>query len=308
MKLLIAGASGFIGTELVNLLLPKHDIIVVGRSQQKLQHHFSNKVRQSTWENLSTLDAKNYDAVINLCGHNIAAFRWTEKVKKLIIDSRVETTHQLINWATSQQAKPHFYCANAVGIYGVQNDNDTDVLDEDTAIDFEHPRDFLSEIGIRWQQALNPAFDHGMRVTITRFGVVLKKNQGMLKRLAPSFYLGLGSILGNGKQIISWVHIQDVIRAIEFLLNHPELTGVFNVTAPHPVSQEEFARTLAKAMHRPLWLRTPAFIVRSLFGEMGEYLLLKGQRVISKRLPEVGYQFLSPELRLALEKEFGAKA
>ncbi|MDI9818105.1 MULTISPECIES: TIGR01777 family oxidoreductase [unclassified Legionella] len=304
MKLLIAGASGFIGNELVKSLLPEHEITVLGRSKEKLQHQFTEKVRSSSWEELPRLDAKSYDAVFNLCGRNIAASRWNEQVKKLIVDSRVKTTANLVNWALAQDAKPHFYSANAVGIYGIQEKEDPSTWDEDSPIDFDHPHDFLSEIGIQWQQALQPAVEQGLSVTITRFGVVLKKGQGMLKKLTPAFNLGLGSVIGDGKQMISWVHIEDVIGAIRFLLDHPELTGAFNLTAPNPVTQAEFARTLATAMHRPLLLKTPAFIIRMLFGEMGEYLLLEGQRVIPKRLPEAGYQFRYPQLNAALKKEF----
>ncbi|CEK09971.1 TIGR01777 family oxidoreductase [Legionella hackeliae] len=303
MKILIAGASGFIGTELVNALLPHHEITVLGRSKRKMEQHFGANVTQTTWDMLPTLDATNYNAIINLSGHNIAASRWTDKVKQLLISSRVDTTAILINWAVSHNIKPHFYCANAVGLYGLQQNGDLRAFDENTTIDFSKPADFLQEIGIKWQQALQPALDHGMKVTTTRFGVVLKKEEGMLKRLIPSFKLGLGSIIGNGQQIISWVHVEDVIGAFKFLLEHPELTGSFNITSPNPVSQAEFAKTLANVMHRPLLFRTPAFVIHILFGEMGDSLLLHGQRVLPKNLLAEGYQFRFPELRLALEKE-----
>ncbi len=126
----------------------------------------------------------------------------------------------------------------------------------------------------------------------------------MLKKLYPSFYLGLGSIIGDGAQIISWIHIDDLVSAVLFLLNKPELSGPFNVTSPQPVSQAQFARTLAKTMHRPLFFKIPAILIRLLFGEMGECLLLKGQRVIPKRLLDTGFQFRYPTLEKALEYEF----
>jgi uncharacterized protein (TIGR01777 family) len=302
MNVLIAGASGFIGQKLVADLLPDNTITVLGRNKSLLERQFSNSVNKVNWDELLKLNASEFDSVINLCGYNIAASRWNDTVKQQLITSRVNTTSTLVDWAIKSKAKPHFICANAVGIYGMQDNGDNTELDEDSPIDFEHPRDFLSEIGIRWQQALQPAINYGMNVTTTRFGVVLGKKGGALKKLALSFNFGLGSTLGDGKQIMSWIHIDDVVRSIIFLLKKPELTGAFNVTSPYPVSQAEFARTLATVMHRPLFLKTPAFIIRALFGEMGECLLLKGQRVLPSRLIELGFEFHFPELKNALER------
>ncbi|ARG98053.1 TIGR01777 family oxidoreductase [Legionella micdadei] len=304
MNILIAGASGFIGHNLINALRLKHTITALGRNEDKLKKCFPKKIKVCTWEKLADLDPHSFDAVINLSGYNISGSRWSEKVKQKIINSRVSTTTDLINWAMNQKAKPHFYCANAVGIYGMQNNDDPKAFDETSLINFNQPHDILSEICIRWQNALQPAIDYGIPVTITRFGVVLKKGEGMLKKLFPSFYMGLGATLGDGKQIISWVHIDDVIGAYLFLLDNPQLTGSFNITAPIPVSQAQFARTLAKAMHRPLFLTIPPVVVKTLFGEMGECLLLKGQRVVPKRLVDSGYQFHYPELTTALAHEF----
>lgn len=304
MKVLIAGASGFIGQRLVLGLQPSHSITVLGRDKANLERYFSKPVHCVTWDKLSDLDANSFDAVINLSGYNIAASRWSHHVKKQIIDSRVNTTATLIDWIIQAGAKPHFLCANAVGIYGMQNNDDKEAFDEETPIDFENPRDYLSEIGILWQQVLQPAIDYGMRVTTTRFGVVLGKGEGVLKKLSLSFYMGLGSIIGDGKQMMSWVDIDDVVGAIIFLLNKPELTGAFNITSPHPVSQAQFARTLATTMRRPLFLKMPSILVRLLFGEMGECLLLKGQRVLPSRLIEQGYQFHYSELADALRHEF----
>ena len=302
MNVLIAGASGFIGQKLVAALGAEHEITVLGRDTSTLKRHFSAPIRVCTWDTLSELDANQFDTVINLCGYNIAASRWSDKVKHQLIESRVKTSGTLIDWAKQCGAKPHFICANAVGIYGMQNNGDTDSFDEDTAIDEDHPIDFLSEIGVRWQQALLPAIEYGMKVTTTRFGVVLGQGEGMLKQLSPSFKWGLGAIVGDGKQILSWVHIDDVVGGLIFLLDHPELTGPFNLTSPYPVSQAEFARVLAKAMHRPLLLTMPAFVIQLLFGEMGECLLLKGQRVLPKRLLASGYTFRYPALVDALEQ------
>lgn len=304
MNLLIAGATGFIGKKLVTALQANHTVTVLGRNMENLHRNFTKPVNTVTWESLPNLDACTYDAVINLCGYNIAASRWSDSVKEQIIQSRVKTTSALVDWAIKQEAKPHFICANAVGIYGMQNNADNAELDEDSPIDFEHPRDFMSEIGIRWQQALQPAIDYGLNVTTTRFGVVIGNGEGILKKLSPSFYMGFGSVIGDGNQMMSWVHIDDVVGAIIFLLNKPDLKGAFNLTSPHPVSQAEFARALATTMHRPLLLKIPAFVIRILFGEMGDCLLLNGQRVVPNRLIKLGYAFRYPSLVDALRHEY----
>lgn len=304
MNILIAGASGFIGSELVNVLKSHHNVTVLGRDMSALQKKFSPEITKITWDNLSQCNATTFDAVINLCGYNIAQSRWTKSIKKKLIDSRVNPNKELIAWLINYGAKPHYICANAVGIYGLQNNGSALNLDEKSPIDFEHPVDFLSEIGTAWENSLLPALDYGMPVTTTRFGVVLKKGAGMLKKLELSFYLGMGCVLGDGEQVISWVHIEDVIESMLFLLNNPQLNGAFNITSPNPVTQREFARIFAHTIKRPLFLRAPGFIIKALLGEMGECLLLKGQRVIPTRLHESGYQFKYPTVSDALKQEY----
>ncbi|KTC99496.1 TIGR01777 family oxidoreductase [Legionella erythra] len=306
MKLLIAGASGFIGRQFIDAIKNEHQVTALGRNLSRLQRLFPTAVAFAEWSTLENLPAGQFDAVMNLSGHNIGASRWSEAVKRQIIQSRVDTTHALIHWIKQQQASPHFYCANAVGIYGAQANGDPQAFDEDTVIDEQHPKDYMQEIGVRWQQALDEAYDINLPVTITRFGVVLKRNEGMLKKLHPSFNLGLGSILGDGKQILSWVHYLDVVEALRFLLAHPALHGAVNITSPNPVSQAEFARALAKAMQRPLFLKTPAMAIKLLLGEMGEMLVLKGQRVIPTRLLKAGYCFRFEDITRALDEEYGA--
>lgn len=305
MNILIAGASGFIGYSLIQSLKEHHQITVLGRDETKLRKLFAASAKIVTWNQLDSLAASDYQAIINLCGHNIAASRWNEEVKSQIIQSRVHTNSMLINWIIKQSARPHFYSASAIGIYGLQDNSDQNVFDEHSPVNFHPPHDFLNETGMQWENALQPAYQAGIPVTITRFGVVLKKGEGMLKKMAPAFYLGLGSVAGDGQQVISWVHIDDVVRAYQFLLNTPELTGCFNLTSPQPVSQAEFAKILAKAMHRPLMFKTPAFVIRALFGEMGECLLLRGQKVIPERLTNEGFRFKYSNLEAALEHEFG---
>ncbi|WP_419420098.1 TIGR01777 family oxidoreductase [Legionella sp. D16C41] len=300
MNILIAGGSGFIGQELAKALQDKHHLTIVGRDKNKLKTIFPASISLITWPELTQLSAQDYDVVINLSGYNIAASRWSDDVKQKIINSRVSTTTKLIDWIIKSKAKPRLFVANAVGIYGAQDKDDVSSFDENSIINMTQPRDFLSEIGIKWQQALPPAVDYGLNTVTTRFGVVLKEGEGILKKLNLSFKLGAGSIIGDGQQVISWVHIKDVIAAFIFLLNHTDLQGPFNVTSPNPVTQKEFAKALANSMHRPLFFKMPASLVKLLFGEMGDYLLLQGQRVIPKRLLEAGFKFDYPYIDEAL--------
>ncbi|CEG58429.1 TIGR01777 family oxidoreductase [Legionella fallonii] len=301
MNILIAGASGLIGQELIHGMYHEHQFTVLGRHKDSLRQVFHNGIISVSWDELNTLDAKQFDAVINLCGVNIAAARWSPKVKDEIINSRTKTTRTLVQWILQQKAKPHIYCANAVGIYGLQELNDSTVLDEYSVIDYSHPKDFLSEVGIRWQQPLKEAEDAGLAVTTTHFGVVLKKGMGFLGKLYPSFICGLGSVIGDGRQILSWVHSEDLVSAYRFLLEHPNVVGAVNITSPNPCTQKEFAKAFAQSLHRPLLLKTPAFIIRSLFGEMGECLINRGQRVVPKRLLEAGFSFKWADIHKALE-------
>lgn len=301
VNILIAGASGLIGQELIQGMRKEHQFTVLGRHTETLRQVFHNEVISVSWDELPDLDAREFDAVINLCGLNIAASRWSPKVKENIINSRTQTNQALVQWILKQDARPHIYSANAVGIYGLQDADDTHVFNEDSPIDSSHPKDFLSEVGIRWQQSLQEAEDAGLAVTTTRFGVVLKKGKGFLGKLYPSFICGLGSVIGNGRQMLSWVDSDDVVNAYRFLLSHPEMVGPVNITSPNPCSQKVFARSFAKALHRPLLLTTPAFMIRLMFGEMGEYLINRGQKVVPKRLLEAGFEFKWPDIQTALE-------
>ena len=305
MNILIAGASGFIGNELVTHLSKDHKITVLGRSLEKLETTFSKDICKITWDSLKNHDAKQYHAIINLSGSNIGAKRWNQRVKNELIISRTGTNERLIEWLIRNHAKPHVYCANAIGIYGAHDFN-TECYDENYPLP-KSSNDFLQHIGLVWEQSLSNASRACIPVTTFRFGVVLKKGEGMLKKLELPFRLGLGSILGSGTQILSWIYYKDLINAIDFLLKHNEITGPVNLTSPFPITQKEFSELFAKTLRRPLVLKTPGFMIKIMFGEMGEYLLLKGQKVIPTRLLKLNFKFSYPQLSTVLTKEFNKK-
>ncbi len=302
MNILIAGASGFIGTLLANHLSKNHQITVLGRNLEKLESIFPKHIHRLIWRNLKAQNAQQYDLVINLSGSNIGAKRWSVKVKKELIESRTQTNQQLTEWLIHHQAKPRFFCANAIGIYGAQ-EMSAEIFDEDSPLP-QSSHDFLQQIGLAWEQSLKSATHAGIPVTILRFGVVLKQGEGMLKKLELPFRLGLGSVLGSGHQAISWVYYKDLINAIDFVIAHQDITGPINITSPYPITQAVFAQLLAKALKRPLFLKTPKLFIKVLFGEMGDYLLLKGQKVVPKRLNEFGFKFTYPKIESVLIEEF----
>jgi uncharacterized protein (TIGR01777 family) len=303
MNILIAGASGFVGRVLINDLSCNHKITVLGRHLDKLESIFAEDINKLTWSNLNNHDATQYELIINLSGANISAHRWSSAVKKELIESRTQSNQQLINWLIGQNGKPRIFCANAIGIYGAKESSNHS-LDEDTSLPQSSSDDFLQHIGLVWEQSLNSAIDADIPVTTLRFGVVLKQGSGMLKKLELPFRLGLGSILGSGQQMLSWVHYKDLIGAINFLIAHPDITGAVNITTPYPVTQKQFATELAKILKRPLFIKMPGWLVKVLFGEMGDYLLLKGQNVLPTRLTKRGYKFLYAHLDTALYAEY----
>lgn len=305
MNILVAGASGFIGTNLVAYLARNHNITVIGRNLKKLQQLFAVNIKKLTFEHLVDCDAKNYDLIINLSGSNIGAKRWSSSIKQELIESRTLTNQKLVEWLINQKQKPRFFCASAIGVYGAQEIS-INSFDESSRLPVI-PEDFLQKICFAWEQSLQKAIENGIPVTILRFGVVLKKGNGMLQKLELPFRLGLGSILGSGNQAVSWVHYQDLLNAIDFLIAHPILIGPINITSPIPVTQKEFANLLAQSLNRKLMFKTPSWFIKLVFGEMGEYLLLKGQKVMPKRLTEVGFKFIYPDIKTALATEYSIR-
>ena len=291
MKILIAGATGLIGQALVSALLPQAQIAVLGRNSSRLSKHFPS-CEALTWQQLDSFPFDACDVVINLCGENIGSRRWSKKRKKAIFQSRVDTTARLAAACAALGAKaPVFLNASAVGIYGAGADG----VDEATPLPPEGA-DFLSQVGRRWELALEPAVAGGCRVITLRFGVVLSERGGMLKKLLPSFKMGMGAKLGDGQQVISWVSVTDVVRAILFLLRSTEARGAYNIVADEPITQHEFAISLAKHLHRPCWVRLPEWLITLLFGQMGDDLLLQGRPVRASRLKEAGFSFRSKTL------------
>ena len=290
MKIVISGASGLIGTQLVAKLSSSgHEVVRLVRR--------SPKPGEIQWNPKSgTLDAaalEGTDAVIHLSGAGIGDKRWTDGYRKEILDSRTATTALLATTMASLSRKPSvFLSGSAIGIYGARNDEQLTEVST-------HGTGFLAEVCEQWEAAAKPAVDAGIRTVYLRTGIVLSPKGGALKKLLPLFKLGVGGKFGNGKQWQSWISIDDEIGAIEHLLT-ANVSGAVNLTAPNPVTNAEFTKVLASVLKRPAIVPVPTFAPKIVLGgELADALLFTGQRVIPAALNASGYMFKHTTLESA---------
>ncbi len=294
MRVLVTGATGLIGSHLVPALKREgHQVVRLGRRPGAADF---------LWDPLrGTLDARaleGVEAVVHLAGENIGQ-RWTAQRRERIWRSRVEGARLLAEAIVAAPSPPRvFVSASAVGYYG---DRGQEPLDESSG----PGTGFLADLCRAWEEAAQGATRAGTRVVNTRFGVVLSGRGGALARLLPLFRLGLGATLGSGRQFMSWVALDDAVAGLLFALSRDDLSGPVNVTAPNPVTNAEFTRTLARVLGRPAFLRVPAFALRLAMGRMADEALLMGQRVLPAKLQAAGFQFRYPELEAALRHVLG---
>lgn len=296
MKVAVTGASGLLGSALVPALAEAgHDVVRVVRGEAG-----AGEVR---WDPAAgTIDAAGLEgagAVVHLAGENVGQ-RWTKERKRRILDSRVQGTRLLAETVARLEPTPALVCASAVGFYGP--------LREEPA-DESAPRGkgFLAGVVAAWEEAAQPARDAGARVAHLRCGIVLSRQEGALARLVTPFRLGLGGRVGSGRQWWSWVSLPDAVAAYRHAVES-DLAGVANVVSPGVVRNAEFVRSLGRALGRPTVLPLPSFVVKAAFGQMGEEMLLGGQRVEPRALLERGFAFAHPTLDAALAHEIGRPA
>jgi uncharacterized protein (TIGR01777 family) len=298
---LISGASGFIGSHLVKSL--KADGHRVVRLARKESRPTSATTETVTWEPVGgfvdreALAKSRPDAVVNLAGASIAQ-HWTEKRRRDIRDSRVLGTKALSQALASLAGKPQVMVSgSAMGFYGAHRGDE--VLEESSA----SGSDFLAQTARDWEDATREAVDAGIRVVCSRTGLVVGRSGGVLQRMLPVFKLGVGGRLGSGRQWMSWISLDDMVRALRFMLDTPELRGPVNVVAPEPVRNAEFTEALGRVLHRPAILPVPAMALRLIFGSMADGTLLASQRMTPKRLAGAGFVFRHPRLDEALRFE-----
>ncbi|MGE2688714.1 TIGR01777 family oxidoreductase [Mycolicibacterium pulveris] len=293
----IAGSSGLIGTALVYALrATDHRVLrIVRRAPSNADEVFWNP---DTGEfDAGTLTG--VDAVVNLCGVNIGAKRWSGAFKQSLRDSRIGPT-EVLAAAVAAAGVPTLINASAVGYYG---DTGSRITDESAP----PGEGFLAQLCRDWEAATLPAEQAGVRVVLARSGLVLAPSGGLLSRLKPLFSLGLGARLGNGRQYMPWISIEDEVRALLFAIEHRDLSGPVNVTGPAPVTNAEFTAALGRAVNRPTPLAVPGFAVRALLGEFADEGVLDGQRVIPAKLETAGFRFHHNTIGEALAFATGGK-
>jgi len=280
MIITISGAGGFIGKQLTYYFqLKGHDVRSISRIGPKT----------TVDEVISQL--KEVDVIINLAGAPFFG-RWTRRHKINLLESRVNTTRKIVEAISLMDIKPKLLIsASTVGIYSQQG--------EQTESDFLIADNYIGKICSAWEQEATKAVPF-TRVAITRFGMVLGKGGGVLGRLLPWFRLGLGGRIASGRKGFSWIHIYDVIQAMDFIIENPKVSGEFNLTAPNITDNKKFTRLLARIMGKPVIFQPPSFVLRFLFGKSAT-IIMGGQLILPKRLIETGYQFSFPNLKLALE-------
>ncbi|QCU72713.1 TIGR01777 family protein [Luteimonas yindakuii] len=299
MRILITGGSGFLGRALSGALLGQGAAPTwLSRDPRAVVAPGGVDVRG--YDGLHASDC--FDVVVNLAGAGIADGRWSDARKQVLFDSRLEPTRSVVDWIRRARTRPRLLLSgSAVGWYGRQP-ADRELVEDSAA----HP-EFVHALCAHWERAALEAVTLDVPVVLLRTGVVLDPAGGMLRRLLPVFRLGAGGRLGSGEQVLSWISREDWVRAVLELLDQqtgrPALAGPVNLTAPAPVSNREFTRVLAGAVHRPAWATVPAGVLRLALGEMST-LLLDGQRVLPRRLLDTGFEFRHPRLDALLRPGF----
>jgi len=275
----------FVGSALVESLFNKgHSIHCLKRNGKDGFTNF--------WatQSLDSYSNSGYDAVIHLAGENVADGRWTSVKKNKIMDSRVKGTRELVNHISQMEIKPKiFLCASAVGYYGSRGD---EPVDEGSSLG----SGFLAEVCERWEEETQRLTTMGIRVVNLRFGMVLSPKGGALHKMVPPFKAYLGGVVGDGKQYVSWISIRDIIEIVPFIIDNINITGPVNIVSPTPATNRTLTQSLGKAVKRPTLFRIPAFVVKLIFGQMADEMLLGSTRAVPKVLLEAGYQYKDKSL------------
>lgn len=300
MKVLVTGATGFVGKILVRQLVQGgHEVVILTRNVANAALNLGSKnCKYFLWSDTNQAPPAeafvNIDGVINLLGESIADKKWDDAQKRKIHDSRVNGTTQLVKTISTLSHKPKvFVSTSAVGIYGNRED-------EDVTESSKEGNDFLATVCKDWEDAAMKAQAFASRVVIIRVGVVLGRGGGALKKMLPIFKLGGGGPLGTGRQYMSWIHVEDLAAMYVEALKNENIQGPYNGTAPYPATNKEFTKALGRALKRPTFAPAPAFVMKLVFGEMSQ-MLLEGQKVLPLKFKDQKFRYRYPTLEMALK-------
>jgi hypothetical protein len=302
MRVLITGGTGFIGGAVVRSLSGLgHSVTVLSRRDGP-SSGWGENIRLVHWKgpeaDIPEEASGRIDAVVNLAGESIGTKRWTNARKDQIFDSRIQTTRRLAARIAAMPVKPKVLISgSAIGYYGPHGNEELSEASPPGS-------DFLAVACSHWEEEAKAVVRHGVRLALLRTGVVLGPGGGVLPRMMLPFRLFVGGPVGSGRQVVSWIHRDDLVALIRFILENDHVSGPINATAPHPVTNRQFARVLGRVMGRPAFLPTPGLILRLALGEMAD-LVLTGQRVVPKRAAEYKFTFRYPELEGALRNVLG---
>lgn len=293
MNILMTGGTGLIGSAFIRKYRNDHKFTVTTRNKERASKLLGDEVTLlSSVEEVA--DIGQFDAVINLQGEGIADKRWSDSRKQALKDSRWQVTEKLAAMIKAAEKPPKvFLSGSAIGYYGPRG---SEPVNEEGKP--EHT-DFAATLCQEWERRALAA-EEVTRVALLRTGVVLAKGEGALAKMITPYRFGLGGPLGDGKQMMSWIQLEDMVRAIQYLLEHDNLSGSVNMTAPGPVTNEAFSRTLASVLNKPHFMRVPAFVLKLGLGEMSS-MLLKGQAVVPDKLRNHGFEFKYPTVREAFQ-------
>ena len=306
MKTVIAGGSGVLGRVLTRALVADgHSVVVLTRGPGRGPS--AEGARQVGWTPDGTTgpwadELAGAHGVVNLSGAGIADARWTSRRKEILRSSRVLSTRSLVAAIRDLSPRPAVLVQQGgVGFYG------TAAGDRELDESFPPGDDFMGRLAVAWEAEALPAGSLGCRVVVLRSGVVLTAGEGALGRMVTPFKWFVGGPVASGRQYLSWIYVEDWIRLVRWVLTTPEVSGVINATAPRPVTNAEFSRALGRAVRRPSWVPVPGFVLRLLFGEMADAVLIRGQRVVPRRALELGFTFTHPEIGEALRDAMGRR-
>ncbi|HEX21724.1 MAG TPA: TIGR01777 family protein [Actinobacteria bacterium] len=298
MRIFFTGGTGFIGRNLIAALIKRGDeVTTISRHPDNAKKILSEKVtiisgdpaQPGSWQQT----AAESDAIINLCGAPILDKKWNEKRKQLLLDSRILPTRRIVEALSQTETRPKvFISGSAMSYYGSHGDEELTESDK-------YGDDFSAKLCRQWEDEANKAMDLEVRLVNLRTSDVLGREGGMLSKMLPPFKFFIGGPFGNGRQYVSWIHIDDYINIVLRALVDENISGPLNMAAPNPVTNKEFAKILARVLKRPSWLPLPGFIIKLLFGE-GAVLLLEGEKIIPKKVLDNGYKFKFNELEPAL--------